>query len=375
MSVHQIIFMKQVIGALFLFNFLLSCNNQNTDARNDTLQTTPADTSKTGYQPVLLLNLPDSCNTPDGLAVGADNTILISMPNHNDPGYKSHIYKIVGNTIEFFTDLPVEPSTGHVCPMDIAYGPDGNVYINDNQFELYDKNYKSRLLKVMMKDGKPVSVVPIVTGFRLANGLVWKGNDLYITDSQWDTPEDTTKSAIFHFTLADLQSKPIQLQPGFNNKYILDTFTTHFGNDKIDNGVDGIDYDSKGNLYTGLFGDGMMYKITLTPNGTFSKKEVFVPKGPIASVDGFVIDRRTDKLYICDAKRNAIKVVTPDGRVSTLWENGDTDGSNGLLDQPAEVLLAGDKLYISNFDKPMGNQFVNTGYNKPNTVSVISIAE
>ena len=78
-------------------------------------------------KPELLLNLPDSCNTPDGLVQGPDGTILLSMPNHNDPSYKSHIYKIVGNTIQLFTDLPVEPTTNHVCPMDLAYGPDGNV--------------------------------------------------------------------------------------------------------------------------------------------------------------------------------------------------------------------------------------------------------
>lgn len=355
----------KLISLLLLSTVVLACNNK----------TSPDNSSdSTTNKPTLLLNLPDSCNTPDGLVQGPDGTILLSMPNHNDPSYKSHIYKIVGNSYEFFSDLPVEPTTGHVCPMDIAYGPDGNVYVNDNQYELYDKNYKSRLLKITMQNGRPVSVAPIVTGFRLANGMVWKGNDLYVTDSQWDTPQDTTKSAIFHFTLAQLSGAAIQLQPGLNNPYILDTFTTQMGADKIDNGVDGIDYDSKGNLYTGLFGDGRVYKITLKADGSFDKKEVLVAKGPIASVDGFVIDRKTDKLYICDAKKNAIKTVTADGKVATLWENGDTDGSNGLLDQPAEVLLTKDnKLIISSFDKPMGDQFVNKKYDKPNTVSIITL--
>jgi hypothetical protein len=360
--------MKGIAFVLLIIGFT-SCSNPS--ANNGETATTKNDTTAAN-KPVLLLDLPDSCNTPDGLAL-KDSMILLSMPNFNDTTYKPHIYQIVGNSIQLFTDLPVEPSTNHVCPMDLAFGPDGNVYINDNQFELYDKNYKSRLLKVTMQGGKPVSVTPIVTGFRLANGLVWKGNDLYVTDSQWDTPQDTAKSAIFHFTLADLSGKPIQLKPGFDNPYILDTFTTHIGADKIDNGVDGIDFDSKGNLYTGLFGDGMVYKIRLKEDGKKEGKEVFVPQGPLASVDGFIIDRRTDKLYICDAKKNAIKVVAPDGQVSTLWENKDTDGSDGLLDQPAEVLLVGNKLYISNFDKPNTSEFVNKGYNKPNTVSVITL--
>jgi hypothetical protein len=366
--------MKQSIIILLLSGVLFSCNNSGSNpSANDSTGTGTNTTDTAANKPMLLLNLPDSCNTPDGLALGNDSTILLSMPNHNDPSYKSHIYKIVGNALQLFTDLPVEPSTGHVCPMDLAFGPDGNVYINDNQYELYDKNYKSRLLKVTMQGGKPVSVTPIVTGFRLANGMVWKGNDLYITDSQWDTPQDTTKSAVFHFTLAQLSGSPIKLQPGFNNPYILDTFTTHFGEDKIDNGVDGIDYDSKGNLYTGLFGDGTVYKITLDEAGKSTGKKELVAKGPIASVDGFIIDRRTDKLYICDAKKNAIKIVDANGQVSTLWENGDTDGGDGGLDQPAEIMLVGNKLYISSFDKPMGDQFVNKKYDKPNTVSVITL--
>ena len=44
----------------------------------------------------------------------------------------------------------------HTAPMDRAVGPDGNLYINDNQFELGNTNYESRLLRVVMKDGKPV---------------------------------------------------------------------------------------------------------------------------------------------------------------------------------------------------------------------------
>lgn len=372
--------MKKGFVLVALAAFLFSCGNQQneeqTAEKNDSTQVQDtSNASSSSNLPILLLNLPDSCNTPDGLTLSGDSLILLSTPNFNDTTYKPRIYRINGNAITPFVDLPVHPQTKHVCPMDLAFGPDGNLYINDNQFELYDKNYKSRLLKVVMKNGKPTTVVPIVTGFRLANGLVWKGNDLYVTDSQWDTPEDTAKSAIFHFTVAQLSGKPIQLKPGLDNPYILDTFTTQIGADKIDNGVDGIDYDSKGNLYTGLFGDGIVYKLTLDSVGKLAKKEVFVPKGTIASVDGFVIDRRNDNLYICDAKKNAIRTVSASGQVTTLWENSDTDGSEGLLDQPAEVLLVGNKLYISNFDKPNSSEFVNKKYDKPNTVSVIALPE
>ena len=65
--------------------------------------------------------------------------------------------------------------------------------------------------------------------------------------------------------------------------------------------------------------------------------------------------------------------MTRDGNVNTLWQNGDTDGKDGSLDQPSEVLLVGNSLYIANFDKPSAKDFVNKKYDKPNTVSLIRL--
>jgi hypothetical protein len=274
-----------------------------------------------------------------------------------------------------FVDLPVRADTRHVGPMDLAFSPDSSLYINDNQYELYDKNYKSRILKVTIRNGRPVKVETVVDGMRLANGMVWLEKVLYVTDSQWDTPQDTTRSAIFHFALDELNSgKTIHIQPGYNDKHILDTFTTHVGPDKIDNGVDGIDYDSRGDLITGVFGDGTIYKLILTSPGKLGRKDVFVPRGLIPCADGLVVDRLTDNIYIADPKSNAIRKVTADGVVKTLWKNGNTDGTGGLLDEPVEVLLHGGTLVISNFDKPM-NGFVNTKFDKPYTLSVIALSK
>ena len=136
-------------------SFLFACNKSNNADNTNELKDSAA-TSDSMYKPALLLNLPDSMNTPDGLAVNADSSlILLSTPNHNNPSYRSRIYSIAGNSYRFFTDLPLEPTTHYVCTMDLAFGPDGNVYMCDNQFELFDKNYKSGILKVIIKKGRP----------------------------------------------------------------------------------------------------------------------------------------------------------------------------------------------------------------------------
>ena len=66
-------------------------------------------------------------------------------------------------------------------------------------------------------------------------------------------------------------------------------------------------------------------------------------------------------------------VALANGTVATLAQNGDTDGQNGRLDQPAEVLLVGKRLYISNYDKP-DKKFVNKNADDVHTMSYIDLA-
>lgn len=69
---------------------------------------------------------------------------------------------------------------------------------------------------------------------------------------------------------------------------------------------------------------------------------------------------------MCDTKTDTIRVVSPTGDTRVLSQNGDTDGSDGRLDQPAEVLLRNNKRYISNFDVPQAGS---PPYNSFNTNS------
>ena len=79
-------------------------------------------------------------------------------------------------------------------------------------------------------------------------------------------------------------------------------------------------------------------------------------------------------IYLCNSRMNAIMTVAPDGKVSTLVQNGDTDGKNGRIDQPAEVLLKGNRLYITDYDNP-NKKFVNTKADSIHTMSYIDLAK
>jgi sugar lactone lactonase YvrE len=334
-----------------------------------------ADTVATIGSPKLLFKLDDAHNTPDGLALAPNGHLILSVPNLADNSQPASLMEIVGNEIRpFATNLPVEPSTKKAAPMDLAFGPDGNLYYAENQYE-NDKNFKSRLMKLELTDGKPGRITTVVDHFALANAVVWKGNTIYVTDSQWDLPDNDKGSAILHFPLAELNKGTVHLKPKTMDPHVLATFSTTVNETGVDNGADGLDYDSQGNFYTGSFGDGRLYKVSLKPDGSLAKQEMLTLTGKqIPCVDGLIIDRTTDKMYLCNSRQNAIEVVDlrNGNAVTTLVQNGDTDGAGGRLDQPAEVLLKGKRLYISDFDKPE-KKFVNSKSDAPHTMSIIDL--
>lgn len=366
--------MKQfLIPALLGLSLVTSCQKKqgsdSTSASNET--DTSAQTVATIGDPKLLYTLPAQYNTPDGLAIGPDSSIYLSVPNLANNTYPGVIVKFAADSVQLFTTLPPQPDTKHAAPMDLAFGPDGNLYYAENQYE-NSKDYKSRLMRITMQNGKPGKIEPVVVNFGLANAVVWKGNTIYVTDSQWDMPDNDKGSAVFHFKLDELNKGTVALKPKTMDPHVLATFTTTVNETGVDNGADGLDYDSKGNFYTGSFGDGTLYKLTLKPDGTLASKETVKVSSPISCVDGLIVDRRTDKLYVCNSRTNAIQVVDPNGTVSTLVQNPDTDGKDGRVDQPAEVLLKGNRLYITDFDKPE-KQFVNKKADPIHTMSYIDL--
>jgi DNA-binding beta-propeller fold protein YncE len=378
--------MKIIFPALLIGGALLAgCQSNSSNSENSTPATQPAgestatmpstsDTVANIGSPKLLHTLDEAHNTPDGLALAPNGSLILSVPNLANNSYPAVLMEMTDTSLKpYLTNLPVEPTTKKAAPMDLAFGPDGNLYYAENQYE-NSKDFKSRLMRVRVQNGKPGAVETVVDNFALANAVLWKGNTLYVTDSQWDMPDNDKGSAILHFTLAELNKGPIHLKPKTKDPHVLAMFTTTVNETGVDNGADGMDYDSQGRLYTGSFGDGKFYRVTLKPDGSLDKQETLTLTGKqIPCIDGLIIDRKTDKAYVCNSRENAIEVINlKDNSVTTLAQNGDTDGAGGLLDQPAEVLLKGNRLYISDFDKPEKN-FVNKKSDAPHTMSVIDL--
>ena len=84
--------------------------------------------------PKILFTLDEAHNTPDGLALTPNGHLILSVPNLADNCQPASLMEIDGTTNKpFLTNLPVEPTTKMAAPMDLTFGPDGNLYYAENQ--------------------------------------------------------------------------------------------------------------------------------------------------------------------------------------------------------------------------------------------------
>ncbi len=315
----------------------------------------------------LLAELPDYCNTPDGMALLPDGSFVLSVPNFNDPTPGAFIMKVsVRNEVSKFFVPPPHPKTEKAGPMGICLAPSGDLYYADNQFSPETPQH-SRVMRIVVKDGEAQEAVTVVSGLNVANAVAIKGDYLYVSDTVMVPGSKPLISGIFRFKIGEegVEMKtPLEDDPHL----IAEIKTFH---ETIGYGADGLCFDSKGNLYCGNFADGTIHKITFDQDSVTSN-EIFVNDPNLKCADGLFCDLKTDRIIVADMVQNAVQFVHPDGSVEMIAINGDTDGADGGIDQPCEAILRGDEVIISNMDWPFEG-VVNTTWDKPYTLSVVKL--
>jgi sugar lactone lactonase YvrE len=163
----------------------------------------------------------------------------------------------------------------------------------------------------------------------------------------------------------------VQLKrPLLEDPHLIATMKTY--NEKVGFGADGMCFDSKGNLFVGNFADGTVHKVAFDAQGNPQPAVVFARAPFMKSCDGLFCDPKTDWVYVADSLANAVQIVMPDGKVCTLAQDPEGDGTDGRMDQPCEVLLRGREVIVSNFDFPVPGG-VNTKFEVPNTLCRIPL--
>lgn len=347
------------------------------------------------------ITLPDFAVTPDGMAVASDGDLVLAVPNFASygadgrPALPACLLRIgADRKIRKWFDVPILAETGRAAPMGIEFGPAGELYVVDNQ------NWKTgngaqgeinqgRILRLNIRDGQLAETVVVAKGISHPNGLRYRNGQVYVTVSSLPKvkrPDGLLTSAVYRFP-AD--GRDIRVNDTLDDPNILTTFVTE--NKFCQYGVDGIVFDSQGNLYIGNFGDGKLYKLTFDVAGKLTGNTVFArtnhdysldPKLPgflakattakMRTTDGMCVDAH-DNIYVADFSNNAIAKVSPGGAISVLAQNGDTGGRNGDLNEPGEPIVWRGMLVVSNFDAVIEPDKVNTKHESPATLSLLKL--
>ena len=323
---------------------------------------------------VLFAKLPDFVVTPDGMAVDREGNLILACPNYADQSKSGCILKIKdANHIQKWFDVPVHEQTGVASPMGIAFGPDGDLYICDNQGWTGKPEHirKGRILRVRLDGDQIVKTTVVAKNMEHPNGMRIRDGYLYVTQSTLELekhPSGKLVSCVYRFGIDD---HDIEITNTLADKNILATFLTQNPDNQY--GVDGIEFDAHGNLLVGNFGDGAVYRITFNEDLSVRSNELWVQDTQnLKSTDGMIMDAQGN-LYIADFCANAIVKVLPDGKVTVLCRNGDTDGLDGGLDQPGEPIIWNGNLIVSCFDAVVNDQVVNTQHELPATLALIEL--
>lgn len=316
----------------------------------------------------LLVVLPEICPTPDGMALDSEGNIIVACPNYGDQTKPAVLMKIdKDNKASLYCQVPTHPDTNLACPMGIAIGPDGDVFICDNQ-GWAKPNDKGRILRLKIQDGKVVKTTVVADGMAHPNGLRIHKGKIYVTQSM--LPKVKGKqltSAVYRF---DIDDENVKVNNTLEDENLLIPVKTL--NMSCQYGLDGIVFDSKGNLFVGNFGDGTIHKITFDAQGRVASNSIFAQSPCMRTTDGICVDKN-DNIYVADFSENAVCKVSPDGKVQVLARSGDCDGSKGGLDQPGEPIVWGNKLVVTCFDMVTGPDKVNTKHDFPSTIAYLDL--
>ena len=292
-------------------------------------------------KPSLFVNLGETCSTPDGMAIDKAGNLFLAVTNlakFEEYGSKILTFNENEKPITWFEKLPLHPISKKVHPMGIEFGQDGNLYIADNQNFAGQIN-QSRILRIIVQNGKPIKAEVIVEGLGFSNGIRLYKNHLYITDFMF---EGKKESGIYTFKLDEFNDQKIILDDQTRQKHLIGKFSV---------GIDGIALNEKGDLYAGHFYSGNITKFSFTNERKVKSRNIILQSDSFNCADGMYYDKTRNSIFLANLNNNSVHQLDLNtNTLDLIWINDNNNGSTGLLDNPCETIIYKGNLIVVNFD-------------------------
>ncbi len=282
-----------------------------------------------------LIQMPETCTTPDGMTIDPQNRLVIAAPNNSrkQPGAIFRLDAPGGKPYKWFDVAPLAAS-GYSQPMGVCFGPEGELYVCDCQ-----KKGLARVLCFTFRDGQVATCETVAEGLHNANGVKYLNGRLYVTQAfLFDIPrgDGAATSGLYMF-----DAKARNVRVGNTPADPQCVFADVTRNPKIKCGLNGVAVTSKGEIYTGNYGDGTLWRLTPGADGRIaSAVQVVHPEAGVKTPDGLCVDAE-DNVYIADMFGSQTVKVSPDGVVSVVQKDG--------LNRPSEPCVWRGSVYTANY--------------------------
>ena len=335
---------------------------------------------------------PESCATPDGMAVDPRGRLVIAAPNFADPSKPGVLFRIdrPGEKPYVWVTVPPHPRTGHAVPMGISFGDEGELYVCDNQGRF--AAYEGRLLRLTFKDDRLAGCETVAEGMESPNGCEYHDGAIWMTQSTvklLDQGAGTAASFVYRF---GKDERNVRITNSREDVNIVAEIATE--NRFSHGGANALCFGKDGALYVTHFGDGAILRYELASGGrkltderTFAVTDfdyTLDPKAPgflekaskakMRSADGICLGP-DGAFYVADFVNNAVCRVSPKGEITVLKQSPDGNGLDGGLNQPSETIFWQGHLVVANFDASCGTPNVNTKSDRPCTLVEVSLCK
>ena len=281
------------------------------------------------------LQMPATCTTPDGMCVDAKGRLVIAAPNNDrsQPGAVFRLDAPGGVPVKWF-DVPPCPESGYASPMGVCFGPDGALYVCDNQ-----KDSHGRLLRLTFKDDRLDTCEAVATGLDNANGVKYLNGKLYLTQAFLygvKRGDGAATSGLYMFAATDRN-----VRVGNTPADEQCVFSDVTRNPQVRGGLNGVAVDAQGRIYTGNYGDGRVWRLTPGPDGRIASSEELVHAGGgSVTPDGMCVDA-AGNVYIADMRGDALERLTPCGKLEVVRKGG--------FVRPSEPCVWNGAVYVANY--------------------------